>query len=261
MGVVCCSISYRAMRTLILLAQVLACFGRWTGHRKFPESDIKPVSTKASIAYLLSMGPAMRVANRVRTPVMEEGKVIFGGNNWEDKQKAKNSVGRYEATDTPDFFEEGGPTTIDGADDLFGSSGMGHGNENRKDAKAELADLFASNDAMIVQTAHEYDADVDFVVPANAVVKEVGITLGQKLTLTFTPKTKMFEDYYVGFTKDTSNGFVIHTPTAGTMERKGGAPTKVIVECKAPNGVGTLCFSLPEMDFMSEYYKITCQGR
>lgn len=63
------------------------------------------------------------------------------------------------------------------------------------------------------------------------------------------PVAMTFEEFYAGFTPDSSPAFSIK-PTAGQMDRRNGAPTKFVVSCN-PNGVGgihvgMLCVVLPD---------------
>jgi hypothetical protein len=73
-----------------------------------------------------------------------------------------------------------------------------------------------------------------------------------------------FEDFYCGFTADSHPAFSV-SPATGTMERRNGTPTRLIVHCN-PQGqagelVGHLCFILPEEKDFSTYYKITCNSQ
>ena len=114
-----------------------------------------------------------------------------------------------------------------------------------------------------IEQASEIPAGMEFVmssVPDGELTMDVAASSkGAELLLSVKPVCMGFEDYFAAFTSDSHKSFSV-SPVAGRMDRRGGEPTELTVECK-PGGqagefVGNLVINLPE-DNSKICYKIT----
>jgi hypothetical protein len=146
----------------------------------------------------------------------------------------------------------------------------------KKSTGPELAGALDSDPDIYVPEIAEVQVDTsDFVLPEPTFrIEKMEVssthadfemqcasTDDKELVIEVKPVCMTFEDYYCGFTPDSHPAFSV-SPSKGTMERRNGPPTELVVTCN-PQGkhgelVGYLCVILPDEKDFSQYYKITC---
>jgi len=181
--------------------------------------------------------------------------VQFGGNTWKPDSETMGS------TDTGDFFPEDYEPGVDFTEGMAGSQSQGGHDGPQLPGMENLGD-----DAVMmggIEAASDVPEGTEFV-PSSVPDKEIQMNVassskGTELPLEVPPVCMTFEDFYVGFSKESHPSFRV-TPTTGRMDRRGGELTELSVFCE-PQGrsgtfVGDLVILLPE-DNSKICYKIT----
>jgi len=191
--------------------------------------------------------------------------------------------GEYSATDTPDFLPDEGSDQAkmrDGIAYTDGILGSQVDPNRKKNSGPELQGVLDSDPDIYVPEVEDVNVDTSlFVLPepewridkmeVSATHADFEITCDSTgdadLVIEVKPVCMTFENYFCGFTPDSHPAFKLVGETAGTMERRNGAPTPVQIMCDPCGASGELvahlCFILPDEKDFSTYYKITCTSR
>lgn len=201
-------------------------------------------------------------ANKELGDRLKEGEVIFDANSdWTrtEGEDGKSMMSQnFESTDTPDYVDENDPRSqISFKEGITGSQKVRKDHSHDPGVKKALE----VNPEVIAGIQIDGNRRVEFVRPverwpgdpAAAIAADFDLGRVSKIGTGFEfevePACMTFEDYYAGFTADSSPAFVVE-PAFGRMDRKGGAPTVLKVYCKPNGAVGpmaaTLCVILPD---------------
>ena len=107
---------------------------------------------------------------------------------------------------------------------------------------------------------HENNHGFVKVLLSNRWIFVYTVFTGGVLSIEVKPVCMTFEDYYASFSADSHPSFSV-SPVTGRMDRRGGEPSMMEIECR-PSGqagelVGDLVINLPE-DNSKICYKVTC---
>jgi len=228
----------------------------------------------ASFAPLGLLMPHAPVSRATVIRMVEEPKVSFDNDmsGWKPSQQpgSKHTMsGGFESTDTPDFFaDDDYGKDIDVMDGVLGSSVQNVKKERNHNPGVEGAldvnpDVYMWEEKMTDVTGIDFGLSTDIKMTDLDFDMVVGSTMSKTITINVTPVMMTYEEFYCGFTSDSSPAFSC-SPNQGKMNKRGGAPTQIEVTCK-PNGKagelkGTLCFILPDEKAFSTYYGITAKA-
>jgi len=216
-------------------------------------------------------------ATRDSAPAADGPDVRFDTNTgWSPDKGTKDFHGgaNFEATDTPDFFDDSEYSQKAGnigvMDGVMGSTGLdklkemqtGRGRSSdpgvagaldvNPDVYTFAEELSAEKRGIVFELKKSGMTDLDLEMTVDSVK-------GGAMPISVMPVCMTFEEFYCGFTADSHPAFSV-SPTEGKMERRNGPPTTVTVTCdpKGKAGVleGWLCFILPEEKAFSTYYYI-----
>eukprot|EP00326_Haptolina_ericina_P000749 CAMPEP_0181208848 /NCGR_PEP_ID=MMETSP1096-20121128/22344_1 /TAXON_ID=156174 ORGANISM="Chrysochromulina ericina, Strain CCMP281" /NCGR_SAMPLE_ID=MMETSP1096 /ASSEMBLY_ACC=CAM_ASM_000453 /LENGTH=210 /DNA_ID=CAMNT_0023299955 /DNA_START=85 /DNA_END=717 /DNA_ORIENTATION=+ len=208
---------------------------------------------------------------------MQEDKIQFDNDmsGWKPSEGVKDlpagkalHAGNFESTDTPDFFREDDyGKDIDVMDGVMGSS-IQNVKKDRSNDPGVAGALEVNPDIKTWDEKLTDVASVDFGMSADIKMTDldfdmvVDSTMSKSMTIDVRPVMMTYEEFYCGFTKDSSEAFSV-TPVSGKMEKRNGTPTQITVTCdpKGKSGElkGWLCFILPDEKPFSTYYSITAK--
>jgi len=211
----------------------------------------------------------------------DDGEAVYGANEgWDEANKAKEGGKStmsqdFEATDTPDFFDDSEysqKASRIGYMDGIGGSPTGANADKSKSHNPGIEGALEVNPDIYVPEAEVFNAEADGVVfelPKSGMTDldfEM-FTIGgdvKDLDIAVRPVAMTFEPFYAGFTANSHPAFSVYPPN-GKMERRNGDPTVLTVTVNPGNEkgeiTGYLCCILPEEKMFSTYYEIKCMCR
>ncbi|KAJ8601804.1 hypothetical protein CTAYLR_007477 [Chrysophaeum taylorii] len=179
------------------------------------------------------------------------------GSGWKPQE------GGMQSTDTPDFFYEDGDSrnpSVDFTDGIMGSTGLDKlrsqsGNDPGVAGALDVDPTKIGGYQAASAAAKGVKFELDVQAQMGRFADEIAFSMPaasdqSRISDVFIkPVCMAYEDFYAGFTADSASCFSVE-PTEGRMDRRGGEPTMLTIECK-PDGkpgskLGYLCVVLPD---------------
>eukprot|EP00293_Proteomonas_sulcata_P010258 CAMPEP_0184287860 /NCGR_PEP_ID=MMETSP1049-20130417/271_1 /TAXON_ID=77928 /ORGANISM="Proteomonas sulcata, Strain CCMP704" /LENGTH=249 /DNA_ID=CAMNT_0026593953 /DNA_START=39 /DNA_END=788 /DNA_ORIENTATION=- len=230
-----------------------------------------------SASYLLGAQPlSLRGSPKALSPsapqrvrfVSPRCQVIFDANDgWKPEHHGQGNSGNV---DTPDFFEdEDGNVQGPGGADLgfqTGAAATGGGAESKLSQmlgaeKTEVRQVERQSYDGVEFKPHPWRIDGDFNMDPSYDLAFNTATGGAAAEVVIEPNSMTFEDFVAGFSPESAPGWVVE-PSSGTLDRRGGTPTRFTVTYKGDGNdkgekLGDLVVVLPNDNF-SYTYKLRC---